>query len=128
MKKLTTILFIAVLGVAFTATFALAGPRHGYGHNGSEIIVEGNFPFNHVGFFSKYGPPPPPFFPFAPPYIQRRVIRDRHQCDCCYSHNKPYRSHRYNYRKHHKRHRRDRHWDDDDHERNDRSHRNRRNF
>ena len=130
MKKLTISLIIAVLGFAVTATLALAGPRHGFGHNGSEITVVGNFPVNHVGFFSNFGPPPPPppFFPFAPFHIQKRVIRNRHQCDRCYRHNAFQGSHNYKYSRHHNRHRRDRHGDDCDNERRDGSHRNRRSF
>ncbi len=128
MKRLSIILFIAVLAFAFTATAGLAGPRHAYGYKGAGIIVKGNFPVKHVGFFSDFGLPPPPFFLFAPPKIQKKVNRNRYGCACCYGYHKSKCSHHAKYRKHQKRHRRDRHWDDYDDDRKDRSHRNRRDF
>ncbi len=128
MKRLTIILFIAALGFAFTATLASAGTRYGFGYNGPGITVVGNFPATQVGFFSNFGPPPPPFFPFAPSKIHKRIRKNHYRCDCCYKQNKRHRSHHARYRKHHKRHQRDRYWDDYDDGRKNRSHRNRRNF
>ncbi len=128
MKKLSIFLFITVLAFALTATVALAGPRHGYGYKGSGIIVEGNYPVNHVGFFSNFPLPPPPFFPFASPRIHKRVNRNQYRCDCCYGDHKPQRSRHNKYRKQNKRYGRDRHWDGDDNKKGRRSHRNRRNY
>ena len=127
MKKLSIILFTAVLAFAFSATTALAGPRHGYAYNGSGIIVEGNFPVKHVGFFSNFPLPPPPFFPFVSPKIHRRVNRNQYGCDGSYGYHRPYRDHHNSYRKHQKQHRRDSR-DDYNDKKSNRSHRNRRNF
>ncbi len=128
MKKSSIILFVAVMAFAFSSVSAQAGSRHGYGYNGSEIIVKGNFPAKHVGFFSNLPFPPPPFFPFiSSTNTKKRVNKSRYRCDCCYRHNNSYRSHHSKYRKHYKRDRKGRHWDDYDDEKEHRSHRNRRN-
>ena len=64
MKKDILILFIALLGISFTATSSLAGSSHGHGYNGTSITVAGYGPSGYVQIHSAFSVPSL-FFPFS---------------------------------------------------------------
>ena len=126
MKKGIIVLFIALLGVSFTATSALAGSSHGHGYKRTGITVAGcgssGYFQVHAGFSG-----PPVFFPFPPPFFHGTVVKNRcsyrngHHGDhrsyrhkrCRNGHHGDYRSYRHkNYRhENQRRHGNDRHRD-----------------
>ena len=95
MKKLTVILFFAVLSVGFTHNSVQAGHAYHSGYDGVGIAV---------GPVSVFGVPPF-FFPPPPPFIRGSVRHHRYGGDCGY----------YGYRRGHRHYR--------DHYRYDRRHR-----
>lgn len=101
MKKGIIVLLIALLGVSFTVTSALAGSLHGHGYKGTSITVAGCGP---AGFFRVHSAfsGPPVFFPFPPPFFHGTVVKNRDRyCNGnhrAFSH-KDYRQHRGNNRR-----------------------------
>jgi len=124
MKKGIIILFIALLGISFPATSALAGSSHGHGYNGTSITVAG---CGATGYFQVHSgfTGPPMFFPFPPPFFHGTVVKSR--CNCCKKHHRRYnayyhKSYRHGHprafhkkchrQKHYRRHKNDRHRND----------------
>ena len=105
MKKDIIILFIALLGISFTATSALAGSSRGHGYNDTSITVAGYGPAGYVQIHSAFSVPSL-FFPFPQPFFHGTVVNSR--CGSRYGHHGHHRVH------HNKsyRHGNDRHRDD----------------
>jgi hypothetical protein len=110
MKKGIIILFIALLGVSFTTTSALAGSSRGHGYKSTSITVAG---CGATGYFQVHSgfSGPPMFFPFPPPFFHGTVVKSRGGCN--YGHHGDHRSYRHkSYRqRNHRQHRNDRHRD-----------------
>jgi hypothetical protein len=110
MKKGMIILFIALMGISFTATSTLAGSSSGYGYKGTSITVAG---CGSTGYFQVHSgfSGPPVFFPFPPPFFHGTVVKNRYSCRN--GHHGDHRSYRHkSYRQgNHRQHRNDRHRD-----------------
>jgi hypothetical protein len=81
MRKITVMLFMAILGVGLTVNAAQAGPASHGRHHTAGVTIVADAPVGPVARVSIFGVPPF-FLPPPPPFIHGSVKVHRDRCDC----------------------------------------------